>query len=113
MPYHHPVSTTHEDWPARPAWADKEASTGFANTTAGEDDPEHEVERHFLLEVTVGAATARVEEYHVRQEGEEGAGLIDQIGPFVSFSPEDLTPDMAADTLDALTRLLEQYNSRT
>lgn len=113
MPYHHPVSTTHEGWPPRPVWSDKDASTGFSNTPAGSDDSEYDVERHFVLEVTVGASTARVEEFHVRQEGEEGAGLIDKVGPFVSFSPDDLTPDMAADTLTALTRLLEQYNSRS
>jgi hypothetical protein len=112
VPYHHSVSTTYEDWPARPAWADKEASTGFSNN---DDSAEHgldEAERHFVLEVTVGATTARVEEFHVRQDGEEGAGLIDKVGPLVSFSPDDLTPDMAADTLTALTQLLEQYNSR-
>ncbi|KQN95081.1 hypothetical protein [Arthrobacter sp. Leaf69] len=108
MPDHHPASTTHEGWPVCPAWADKGTSTGFANA----DSSENESERHFILEVTVGASTARVDEYHVRQEGEKGAGLIDKVGPFVSVSPDDMTPEMAADTLSALTRLLEQYEAR-
>lgn len=103
------MSTTHEGWPPRPSWADKEASTGFAN--ADDDSSENDTERHFLLEVTVGESTARVDEYHVRQEGEEGAGLIDKLGPFVNFSPEDLTPDMARDTLTALTQLLAKYDA--
>lgn len=105
------MSTNNEDWPAHPAWADQGASTGFANDAKHAADPDGQTERHFLLEVTVGASTARVEEFHVRQESEEGAGLIDKIGPFVSFSPDDLTPEMAGDTLTALTRLLEQYNA--
>lgn len=106
------MSTVHEDWPARPAWADEDGGTGFANTSKHAVDPDDQAERHFLLEVTVGASTARVEEFHVRQEGEEGAGLIDKVGPFVSFSPDDLTPEMAGDTLTALTQLLERYNAR-
>ncbi|MDF9749069.1 hypothetical protein [Arthrobacter sp. ES3-54] len=88
-----------------------ETSTGFANTPAGREDPDHQVERHFLLEVTVGESTARVEEFHSRMEGEEGAGLIEKVGPFVSFSPDDLTPEMARDTLTALTQLLEKYRA--
>lgn len=105
------MSTTHEGWPARPAWADEEISTPFGNAPEGDDSTDWEVERRFLREVTVGTATARVEEFHVRQEGEEGAGLIDQVGPFVSLSPEDMSPEMARDALTALTRLLEQYDA--
>jgi hypothetical protein len=105
------MSTLHEDWPAHPAWADRDADVGSANEAKHAADPDGQTERHFLLEVTVGASTARVEEFHVRQEGEEGAELIGKIGPFVSFSPDDLTPEMAGDTLSALAQLLERYNA--
>ncbi|HEX9227494.1 MAG TPA: hypothetical protein VF885_12700 [Arthrobacter sp.] len=89
----------HEDWPERPAWSDPDLGA------------EDAVERHFLLEVSVGQSTARVEEYHLRMEGEEDAGLVERVGPLVSFSPDDLTPEMAADTLSALTQLLERYRA--
>lgn len=93
--------TIFNDWPERPTWSDPDLSS---------EDP---AERHFLLEVTVGQSTARVEEYHLRMEGEENAGLVEQAGPFVSFSPDDLTLEMAADTLTALTQLLQEYRAAT
>ena len=93
----------HEDWPDQPAWAEEITITGT------EGIPDEQIERQYLLEVTVGGSTARIEEVHLRMDGEENAGLIDKMGPFVSFSPEDLTPEMAADTLIALGELLRKY----
>ncbi|RKR29810.1 hypothetical protein [Arthrobacter oryzae] len=61
------MSTNNEDWPAHPASAARDA--GLANEAKHAADPDGQTERHFLLEVTVGASTARVEEFHVRQEG--------------------------------------------
>ena len=91
----------HEDWPERPAWSDPDLGD------------EEDTERHFLREVTVGRSTARVEEYHLRMEGEDNAGLVERVGPLVSFSPDDLTPEMAADTLTALAQLLKEYRAAT
>lgn len=105
------MSETFKEWPPRPAWADQNQSTPFANAPEGTEDPDWEVERHFLREVTVDGATARIEEYHTRQEGEEGAGLIERIGPFVSFSPDDMTPEMARGAQAALARLLDDYDA--
>lgn len=97
-----------QDWPEQPTWPEDVSIIGADGEA--DDNPEEQIERQFLLEVTVGGSTARVEETHLRMEGEENAGLIEKVGPFVSFSPDDLTPEMAADTLAALTELLEKYN---
>ncbi|MET4144286.1 hypothetical protein [Arthrobacter sp. UYCo732] len=97
-----------QDWPDQPTWAGNTEIVGADGDADG--DPDQTIERQFSLEVTVGGSTARVEETHLRMEGQENAGLIEKIGPLVSFSPDDLTPEMAADTLTALTELLASYN---
>lgn len=99
--------SVHEDWPEQPAWAEEVTITG--SDGEGDSNPDEQIERQFLLEVTVNGSTARIEETHLRMEGEENAGLIDKVGPHITFSPEDLTPEMAADTLAALTELLRRY----
>ncbi|NKX56832.1 hypothetical protein [Arthrobacter mobilis] len=96
-----------DTWPPKPAWAE-EAEVYLLAEGEGED---LEVERRFTLKVSVGQATATMSETHLRLEGEENAGLIEKIGPYVSISPEDITPEIAADVARAIMELLQRYNS--
>jgi hypothetical protein len=99
----------HDDWPEPPAWTDTETITGYGGTDGS--NPDEQVERRYELEVAVGQATARIEEDHLRMEGGEGAGLIERVGPYVHIGPEDLSPEMAVDALEALAQLLEKIGA--